>query len=62
MPAEFTCSECARDVTVITSDEPPAFNLCAACLTIPGWFRDARMRAFLCADHDGLEPWERDAV
>lgn len=59
MAAEFTCCECGRDVISLGEEKPPEFRLCAACLTVPGWYRCARMRAFLCADHDGREPWER---
>lgn len=61
MTIEFVCSECTRSVMALAEVEPPPFNLCAACVTVPGWYRCARMRVFLCADHDGLEPWEREA-
>ncbi len=61
MAAEFTCCECARHVTAIVEDKPPEFRLCAHCLYVPGWFRCARMRAFLCADHSGREAWEAEA-
>lgn len=60
MAAEFTCVECGRHVVAICEEKPPEFRLCAACLTVPGWFRCVHMRTFLCADHDGVEAWERD--
>lgn len=60
MAAEFACVECGQPVIRLGVAEPPEFRFCAACLTVPGWFRCARMRTFLRADHDGVEAWERE--
>ena len=55
MAVDYTCCECGRAITLITSDEPPEPPLCAACLMMPGWFRDPRIREILDPDHDGRE-------
>lgn len=42
---EFVCCECEQHVvSFIRSSE---FNLCCACLMMPGWHADARLRAIL---------------
>lgn len=61
MSAEFTCCECDRDITNVGLAKAPEPPLCLLCLEVPGWYRIPRMRAFLDADHDGREPWEREA-
>ncbi|GJD93390.1 hypothetical protein [Methylobacterium iners] len=55
MPVEFTCCECGHSVLDATKEEPPLFRLCRFCLLEPGWFRSAFLRAFIDAQHDGLE-------
>ena len=43
--AEFTCTECGRHIIQICGPPPGTrFNLCAACLTIPGWHTIPELR------------------
>lgn len=38
-PYHFDCVECGRHIVVIAGPHPSeTFNLCAACIAIPGWF------------------------
>ncbi|WP_264047524.1 hypothetical protein [Methylobacterium flocculans] len=60
MTAEFTCCECGREITRVGADQVPEMRLCFLCMEMPGWYRIPQMRAFLCADHDGREVWERE--
>lgn len=61
VPAEYDCCECGRHIVLITSPVPPTPPLCAACQSIPGWYRFPQLRAVLDPEHDGLEVWEREA-
>jgi hypothetical protein len=38
---EYDCVECGRHIISVGFNPRP---FCAACLTIPGWFRDLEMR------------------
>lgn len=60
MAAEFDCCECGRHIIAIWAATPPEPPLCAACLTIPGWFRMPEVRAALDPEHDGREVCERE--
>jgi hypothetical protein len=59
MPCEFDCAECGRHVMWFTMavTEPP---LCAACLALPGWFRDPTLARIIDREHDRDPPEERD--
>ena len=61
VPAEFDCCECGRHIIVMHTATIPEMRLCAACQTIPGWYRFPQYRAVLDPGHDGLETWEREA-
>lgn len=44
-PCHFDCVECGRHIVVIAGPHPSeTFNLCAACMMIPGWFEIPGMR------------------
>lgn len=53
---EFDCCECGRLIRII----PDLLTgpICAACLMMPGWFRDPEIRAVLDPEHDGRDPAE----
>lgn len=42
MPADhsytFVCSECRQKICAIMGKEHVPFDLCAMCITMPGWF------------------------
>ena len=61
MTDEFDCCECGRHIIVVVGVIPDRLSLCAVCISMPGWFRDPRLREILDADHDGLEVCEREA-
>jgi hypothetical protein len=46
---EFDCIECGRHIVRLAApaDQP---KLCAACITMPGWFRDPKLRAIIDPD------------
>jgi len=46
---EFDCVECGRHIIRIIG-EPYAPALCAACIMVPGWFRDPHLRNAIDAD------------
>jgi hypothetical protein len=54
---EFDCCECGRHIIVLCGTTAP---LCAACLMLPGWHRDTRLRAVIDEDHDGQDPAGRN--
>lgn len=49
---EFDCCECGRHIILVSGElrEPP---LCAACISLPGWFRDPKIRDIIDPEHDG---------
>ena len=51
---QFDCIECGRHIMQFGAASP--MKLCGACLMLPGWFRDSRLRAALDPDHDGVDP------
>jgi hypothetical protein len=55
---EFDCVECGRHIVILCGERPDP-KLCAACLMLPGWFRDPRVRSILAPEHDGREVCER---
>lgn len=57
---EFDCIECGRHIIQFCGPSP--MKLCAACLTIPGWYRDPRLRAVLDPDHDGRDPADAEPI
>jgi hypothetical protein len=59
MSVEFDCAECGRHIIAVALARVPAPPLCAHCLHIPGWFRDADLRRMLDAEHDGLDAMDR---
>jgi hypothetical protein len=56
-PYEFDCAECGRHIVAFV--RPSDAALCAACLHLPGWYRDVGLRRRLDPEHDGKETWER---
>ena len=50
---EFDCVECGRHI--IAFGPRPKLHLCGACMMMPGWFRDAKVRAIIDPEHDGRE-------
>jgi hypothetical protein len=38
---------------------PKMCGLCAACVMLPGWFRDPALRKHIAPDHDGRELAEK---
>jgi hypothetical protein len=57
--AEFDCCECGRHILVVCG--PISAPLCAACLMLPGWYRDAALRNLIDPGHDGEEqPLHKD--
>lgn len=52
---EFICVECGRQIVRFTAPDDAEPDLCGACLTIPGWFRDPVLREHIDPDHDGRE-------
>ena len=55
---EFDCVECGRHIIRFCGrmNEPA---LCAQCIFMPGWFRDARVRELFDPEHDGKEVIDR---
>lgn len=51
---EFDCVECGRHIIVFASPWRDT-QLCAICISTPGWFRDPRLREIIDPDHDGRE-------
>lgn len=52
----FRCSECRRMIIHVCGPVVP-FDLCGACLILPGWFRDPELRARLgLGDEEELPP------
>jgi hypothetical protein len=41
---EFDCVDCGRHIIVLCG---PASERCAACISMPGWYLDAEVRAIL---------------
>jgi hypothetical protein len=46
---EFDCLECGQHIVRIIAD-PAAPKLCAHCRFMPGWFRNAEVRALLAPE------------
>jgi hypothetical protein len=46
---EFDCSDCGRHIISLTGPAP--FNICAACMALPGWFHDPNLARILDPDH-----------
>jgi hypothetical protein len=47
---EFDCIECGRHIIrIIATMKPP---VCAECVHMPDWFRDAELRAMLDPEMD----------
>jgi hypothetical protein len=45
---EFVCSDCSRYIIQICGPPPGSrFGLCAACLTIPGWYSVPELRELI---------------
>lgn len=58
---EFDCSECGHHIVdVAATEETRTHTLCATCIALPAWFKDAELRRILDPDHDGLEQMERN--
>jgi hypothetical protein len=47
---EFDCAECGRHIVRFMDDGPS--RLCAECTTLPGWFKDPRLREMLDPGYD----------
>ena len=57
----FTCVECGRSIIAIVWPKGQP-NICAACLTVPGWFRDPQVRRIIAGGETlKLPEHERDA-
>jgi hypothetical protein len=50
---EFDCAECGRQIVQFV---PLTGDRCAACLNMPGWFRDPELRRALEPDPDWVPP------
>jgi hypothetical protein len=49
---EFDCTECGRHIIQICGPDPSTrFGLCAACLALPGWYKDPELRQRLDPDY-----------
>ena len=51
----FDCCECGRHVVAIVAEKLPAPPLCAWCLFLPSWHKDAQLVKIIDPEREGAD-------